>query len=87
VFFIVSWLFLSKTLEEYKGIHPPLSLSYLSLDKLLNKVARRSKKAYTLARFTLLVLFSLGSKKAYTPREVTQLTLATIDPITQLIRP
>jgi hypothetical protein len=86
VFLLVSWLFLSKPLEEYKGIHPPLSLSHLSLDKLLNKVARRSKKGLHPPRFTLLVLFSLGSKKAYTPREVTQLALTTRDPITQLIR-
>jgi hypothetical protein len=31
------------------------------------KVARRSKRAYTLLDFTLLELLSQGSKRAYTP--------------------
>jgi hypothetical protein len=42
-------------------------LSLLFVEKDIAKVARRSKRAYTLLDFTMLGLLSQGSKRAYTP--------------------
>jgi hypothetical protein len=53
-------------LEEYKGIYPPPILSLLFVEKVIAKVARRSKRAYTLLDFTLLGLLAQGSKRDYT---------------------
>jgi hypothetical protein len=72
VFLIVSWLLFSKPFEKCKGIHPPLiSIKFVfKRDKLLNKVVGRSKRDYTLLDLPCYVLHALGSKRAYTPREV-----------------
>jgi hypothetical protein len=41
--------------------------SLLFVEKAIAKVARRSKRVYTLLDFTLIGLLSQGSKRAYTP--------------------
>jgi hypothetical protein len=61
------WLLLAISLEEYKGIYPPPSFIIVFVEKAIAKVARRSKRAYTLLDFTLLGLLAQGSKRAYTP--------------------
>jgi hypothetical protein len=72
-------------LEEYKGIHlPPRSIILSFKKKLFAKIARRGKRDYTLLDLPFSVLFALGSKRDYTPREVTNPSSHTrdsIDPI------
>jgi hypothetical protein len=48
-------------------------LSFCSLKRLFANVATRSKRVYTLVDLPCRGLFTLGSKKAYTPREVINL--------------
>jgi hypothetical protein len=66
-FFLVPWLLLAISLEEYKFLQPPPSFIIIFVEKAIAKVARRSKMVYTLLDFTLLGLLSQGSKRDYTP--------------------
>jgi hypothetical protein len=57
----------STSLEEYKGIHPPSRSIFVIIEKsYFAKVATRSKRPYTLVDLPCQVLFTLGSKRAYT---------------------
>jgi hypothetical protein len=58
------WLDPWRNIRAYT-LHQVLSL--LLVEKAIAKVARRSKRAYTLLDFTLLGLLAQGSKRAYTP--------------------
>lgn len=50
------------------------------------KFARRSKRDYMLLDLPLLDLHALGSKRAYTPRDIVDQTLITKSPFTQYIQ-
>jgi hypothetical protein len=62
-------------LEEYKGTPTPLRSITIVSDKLPLQKLLGGVKGLHPHRFALLVLFSLGRKKDYTPRQVKQLAL------------
>jgi hypothetical protein len=67
VFFLVPWIFLAISLEDYKDYNLHQVLSLLFAEKATAKVARRIKRVYILLDFTLLGFLSQGSKRDYNP--------------------